>query len=61
MAGEAGKAVWEGRQAGWGGRQGGGEQGWVADRVGLGVSGSGQVAGRVGWQWTEYDDIFILR
>ena len=34
VADEAGKAVWEGRPAGWGGLQGGGGPGGVAGRVG---------------------------
>ena len=32
--GKPGKAVWEGREAGWSGWQGGGGQGGVAGRVG---------------------------
>ena len=40
MADEAGKAVCEGRPAGWGGGQGSGGQG----------DGAGQVAGLVGWR-----------
>ena len=34
MADETGKAVWEGRPARWGGRQGGDRQGGVAGQVG---------------------------
>ena len=50
MAEEAGKAVWEGRQAGWGGGQDrvAGRVGWRAGSGG----GQGQVAGWVvggGW------------
>ena len=44
VADEAGNTVWEGRQAGWGGGQGG--QGWRAGSGG----GQGGVASRVGWR-----------
>ena len=50
VADEAGKAVWEGRPAGWGGWQGG-VKGWVGWGVGSG-GGPGRVAGQVvggGW------------
>ena len=53
VADEASKAVWEGRQTGWGGWPGGGGQGGVAGQVGwlAGWDGrQGWVAGRVGWR-----------
>ena len=52
MADEAGKAVWEGSPAGWGGWPGGGWPGGVAGRVGWRARWDGwpgRVAGWVGW------------